>query len=146
MSSLRRALLVMAFLAVPGVAAAQGPGGGPFMGRNSVNYLIENREQLKLTADQAKKLEEIGQKLLEKNRPIFEQMQAMRPAGGFQGLSQEEREARRQAMAPLMEKLRANDEEAVKEALAVLSPEQQKVANQLLEERRGRMRNWRPGT
>lgn len=146
MSSLRRALLVMAILTVPGVAAAQGPGGGQFMARNSVSYLLENREQLKLTADQAKKLEAINQKLLEKNRPIFEQIQAMRPAGGFQSLSQEERQARREQMRPLLEQLRANDDEAVKEVLAVLGPEQQKTANELLAARREQMRGRQPGS
>ncbi len=84
---LRRSLIALAFLAVPTMAFAQGGGGmggggqGRGMGAMSpIKVVIDHAADLKLTADQTKKLEDLDKSLAEQNKQPMADMQKAREA------------------------------------------------------------------
>jgi Spy/CpxP family protein refolding chaperone len=126
---LRRIALAALFLALPVAAQAQNAQGprGQGQGRmmSPVAVLLEHKAELGLSAEQVTKIEKISSALQEKNAPIMEKMRQAR-----------ESNADRSQMQPLMEQVRTNNEAARKEVMALLSPEQQKKAQELAAQRR----------
>lgn len=126
---LRRILLAAMFLALPVAAHAQNPQGpGRGQGRMMMSpaaMLLEHKAELGLSADQVAKLEKISSALQEKNAPIMEKMRQARQSN-----------ADRSQMQPLMEQMRENNDAARKEVMAILTPEQQKKAQELVAQRR----------
>jgi hypothetical protein len=104
------------------------------MMRASVAILLENKDSIPLSAEQATKIEEIRKAAEAKNAPIMEKMRAAREAGG--GMD---------AMRKIMGEARKNDEEAYQSALALLTAEQKPKAEAIVTKAREAMRaNRRP--
>lgn len=111
---------------------AGGPG-GPGM-QDPVTYLLERGEALELTADQTTALEAARDSLVTVNRPLMEDMRALRGSGD------------RSRMRPLMQTMMTNNEAWLEKALALLQPAQRETARKLLAERpRGGRRGGGPG-
>ena len=125
-------------LATGGLLAAAGPvmaqtdaaprpsaaDSGHQMRRDPIARLLDQREELKLSDEQARRLEEIRAKYQEKHRGHMEQLRR-------------DREARRA--------LRASMDSARAEIAAVLTPEQEKQVEAMREEWRRERRHHRHG-
>ena len=154
----RRFLLVaLAMVAAPlSAAMAQTPDapalrmrGGP--AGDGIGLLLEQREELALTADQVTRLESIQAELSRTNAPLLAQLGDVagpRPGGrGGAGRTgplnerpdsaqMESMRERRAELEPVMRELRENTQVAMQEALAVLTPEQREEVRSLIEPRR----------
>jgi Spy/CpxP family protein refolding chaperone len=125
------AITLAAGLAVASPAAAQSEAPNPpaadsgrRMMRDPVTRLLEQREQLKLTDEQARRLEEIRSKYQEKHEGQMEQLRRNRAA--------------RSAFRASMDSARA-------EVTAVLTPEQQQQVEAMREQWRKEWRDGRKG-
>ncbi|HMF10669.1 MAG TPA: hypothetical protein VKE94_00130 [Gemmataceae bacterium] len=110
----RVAIVGVLLVLAQGFAAAQGPFGG--FGGNPVMLLGQEsvQKELKLTDDQIKKVQELGEKMREKFQEIF-------------GLDEAERPKKMQEL----------NEENRKAIAAFLKPEQDKRLNQIIYQRQG---------
>jgi Spy/CpxP family protein refolding chaperone len=125
------ALTLAAALAAAGTPAAAQTGEAPqppavadsgrHMMKDPITRMLEQREQLKLTDDQVRRLEEIRAKYQEKHKDRMEQLRRNREA--------------RSAFRASMDSARA-------EVAAVLTPEQEKQVEAMREEWR---KKWREG-
>jgi Spy/CpxP family protein refolding chaperone len=117
---LATALLIPAALAAQG--QPQGPGGGRgMMMRTPAAIAIAHKADLSLSDDQVAKLDAIDKAYTAKNAPLMQKMRdAMQAAGGFQSMTDEQR----QALAPVRQQLQANRQAARDETEKVLKPEQ----------------------
>ena len=122
------AITLAAGLVVASAAAAQtgapnppAADSGSRMMKDPVTRLLEQREQLKLTDDQARRLEAIRSKYQEKHKGQMDQMRRNREARSA---------------------FRASMDSARGEVTAVLTPEQQKQVETMREQWR---REWRDG-
>ncbi len=136
-----------AALAVPVAGTAQtsdsattgehgyGPRGDRAMS-GPAGWLLAQRDDLKLSDDQVKRLESLRSTYEQQNQPLVDQLRkAWSDSTARPDLRSMSREQRRQAheqymaqhpdLAQAMKQLRTNHESARKEALAVLTPEQQ---------------------
>jgi protein CpxP len=105
-------------------------------------------EELELTEEQKAQVEKIRADLMEKNRPLMEQLRSVigepeagrgeRMRGGreMQRLTPEQREKAR----PILEQIRANHQAAYEQVLALLTPEQKEKLEKLRAERAERAR------
>lgn len=123
-----------------------------FEERSSIGFLLAQQPKLRFTPEQIVALEVFAADLAELNRPLLEKVRELRPterpAGRGTGPGGGGREAMRQRMEQrrsLLEQMRKNDEQALELALGVLNPEQKKVADDLLKERRKAMEERRGG-
>lgn len=150
MFSTRRVLLLAALLAAPApalVAQSTQPGQYPAAQqrqgpRSPIVRLLEQRDTLRLTAEQVSRLEAIDRDLQQQNQPILQQLQQFRGEDGRprEEMSDADREAMRERFEqarPLMEKMRANNQAALEKVKAVLTPEQQQLARSLMPQERG---------
>lgn len=156
MRQIHRLLLAAALIALPAVAEAQqnppaNRGGRMMQGqmsermqqRSPVQFFLDHKAELRLTPEQVTRLEAIGAELQARNQPLREQMMAARGERSGERPTREEMAQRRQemaerrkAMAPLMEEMQKNNATAREEIQALLNPEQQKVAKDLLQAQR----------
>ncbi len=141
-------LLAAALLLPAGLAAQEQPQpqpqpqpqagqrmGGRGMMRSPVAIAIAHKADLNLTDDQVAKLDAIEKQLQEKNAPLREKMRAaMSGAGDFQSMTDDQRQAMREKMQPVMQELRANSQAARADAEKVLKPEQVTKLQQILEQ------------
>jgi hypothetical protein len=147
----------------------RGPRGDRF--GSPVQRLIQAQQQLGLSADQVNRLQRIDQALQQRTEPLRRQLEQYGPPRGQfggrdgqdqQGQRQEPSEQDRQAMRqrmeqarPVFEQLRKANDEAVEQAMKVLSSSQRQQARQLLPRRgerrggrgegRGQGRGWNRG-
>jgi hypothetical protein len=157
---MRRHVLTLCLL-LPLVSLAQSPeaAGGPppfhppFAQKSWVQVLLEHGQELALTDAQVSGLQRIDQSLTEKNAPLKELLEQLRPprpgpmergrgAPGMDAMkpgqqqenrpSPEELRSRFETAHSTMEQLRANDEAALGEAEALLSAEQQEKARAIV--------------
>ncbi len=122
---LATALLIPAVLAAQepqGQGQGRGPGGGRgMMMRTPAAIAIAHKADLSLTDDQVSKLDAIDKDYTAKNAPLMQKMRdAVQAAGGFQSMTDEQR----QALAPVRQQLMANRQAARDETEKVLKPEQ----------------------
>ncbi|MBI4409645.1 MAG: hypothetical protein HY561_08060 [Gemmatimonadetes bacterium] len=115
-----------------------------------IQFLLRHPQELRFTAEQKTALEGLDRKLKEENQPLLEKLRALRPARAEDGSAppQRDREAmrqRRDEARPLLQQMRDNTEKATRVALERLNPEQKKVAENLLKERRKAMESRRRG-
>lgn len=134
-------ILAAALLVPVALSAQQGPpGGAPGRGmgmrmRSPIAIAIDHKADLTLTDDQVTKLQAIDAKLTEKNAPIRQKMQEARPQGvNFQDMTDEQRQAMRDKVMPLMQELMANTQEARTEAEKLLKPEQVTKLQEILQQ------------
>lgn len=127
------ALLLLLIVAQP--LAAQRPGGGGPAGpiTNPVAALLEHADSLDLTGPQRAALEAVRDSLTSANEPHVRELQAARAGGGGAGGMQ--------ALRPVMQRLRANNDQFVGRALGHLQPAQRQVAERIL----ARLTPRRPG-
>jgi len=167
MKSYVRYMVALSLLAAAPAAAQQNgrPGADSVRGgrweqggrqhRPAFQRLLAHRQELQLTDAQVTRLQEIGRRLEERNRPIRAQLQAQHEQFKAQRRAQMERltpEQRRdtlrrlreeghrreipQAMRAPMEQMRANIRAAMEEAQGVLNAQQKERARQLMQEAR----------
>jgi len=122
-------LLAAALLAPAALNAQQqpqrGPGGRGMM-RSAVAIAVAHKADLGLSDAVAAKLQTIDEQLQAKNAPVMKQMQDARAGADFQSMTDEERQAFRTKVAPLMQQLRDNNQAARAEAEKLLTPDQVK--------------------
>jgi hypothetical protein len=122
-------MLVAALLLLPAAVSAQGQrqgGGRGMMAANPIDVVLEHAADLKLTEDQTHKLHELNKQLVEKNRPILDEVTKMRESGTVD----------REAMMAKMATVRENNGEAQGKLKDVLSAEQLTQATTFIEEAR----------
>src|SRR5512140_2919703 len=128
MRKLASILLGAALLAPVGLVAQGQPGGGPggrgIMMRSPIAIAIAHKADLALTDDQAAKLDVIDKALTAKNAPLRQKMQEARNGVDFQSMTDEQRQAMREKVMPIMTEMRANPASARAEAEKLLKPEQ----------------------
>lgn len=137
------AVLILGLLAVPTTPVlAQGGGSGrPEMRQagsrqGPIETLLEHRADLKLTGDQVTRLEQLQKDLLAKTSPVQEQLRQLRSGGGVGG---------REEMQPLMQQLRTHNQEAMRQAQAILTAEQRELARSYMPRRSGEGAGQREG-
>ena len=128
-------------LAWSGTAQERERRGPPGAGMSSVQVLVDNAQELGLTAKQIEALGILRGDLQERTAPALEKLRAMRDEGDMR--------SRRDEVRPLMDELRAANREAEAAALALLGEEQRVSAERVLEahrrDTRQRMRGRRHG-
>lgn len=121
-------LLAAALLAPAALSAQQQPGQGPGgrgMGmRNAAAIAIEHKADLGLSDEIVAKLQTIDKAAQDKNAPLVKQMQDARAGVDFQSMTDEQRQAMRQKMQPIMQQLRDNNQAARADVEKLLTPEQ----------------------
>ncbi|MDY7230094.1 Spy/CpxP family protein refolding chaperone [Hyalangium rubrum] len=138
-------------LVVPLLAGAQGPhgpGGGRGKPPSSLELLLKNPQELALTAEQVAQLEALQAALEQKNAPIVEQLEALRPPrpsgpppSDTERMNRpppdfEAMRERMQQLEPLITELRANDAAFYQEAEKLLSDSQKARAQELITQER----------
>lgn len=124
----------------PGPHGPGGPGGpgGPF---SSIQLLIDRADSLGLSDQQLGELETIRQDLAEAVRPTAQALRELHQSG--------DRSEMRSKARPLMEELRAKEDEALDKALAIMDDSQRENAQAMVDafraERRRGMRRRSPG-
>lgn len=110
----------------------QGPGGpgGP-MAVNPVASLLEQSDSLTLTETQRTRLTIVRDSLDASNAPHIAELRRARESGGGGA-------GRMQALRPVMETVRTNNDAWLEKALTALEPEQREVAKRILDRRRPR--------
>jgi hypothetical protein len=96
-----------------------------------VQFLLRNRAELRLTAEQVVKLQEIDRRMAERNQPFVAQLVQMRrqltPPRRGQEPTPEQRqafEAQMKAAEPLLKKIQENNVVSMREVREILSEEQ----------------------
>lgn len=144
----RSAFLSLLALALAMPAAAQGPGampqrgpggpGGPPMGAGpgpqAAEMLLAQTGELKLTDAQVVRLAAIARRAADRRQAMRASLEANRPAPGRQ---QPPSEAEMQRVRQAMEQAREQQRADLRDALAVLTPDQQAMAFERLSARRG---------
>ena len=145
----RSAILPLLALALAMPAAAQGPGampqrgpdggpGGPPMGPGpgpqAAEMLLAQTGELKLTDAQVVRLAAIARRAAERRQAMRASLEANRPAAGRQ---QPPSEAEMQRVRQAMEQAREQQRADLRDALAVLTPDQQAMAFERLAAHRG---------
>jgi hypothetical protein len=130
---MRKTMAVIALLLLPAAAMAQRGRGGRMrpdsaMQNNVVEVVLQHKTDLSLNSDQVSKLEAIGKKLEEANKPIAEELRKQQGAGRARDLTEEQRTALRATM----EKVRENRTKALDEMKAVLNEEQMAKVRELV--------------
>jgi len=108
--------------------------------RNPVTVLVDSAQVLGLSADQTARLQSIAQELDVRNRPALDSLERYRPRDGGGGMGggmgrgemTPEMRERMQHARPFMQQLRANNREAIDQAMEVLTPEQRDHARAML--------------
>jgi hypothetical protein len=95
---------------------------------SSVQVLLDNTDDLDLTAAQVEALGALRSELQEKTAPTLEKLEEMRAEGDMR--------SRRHEVQPLMGELRAANREAEAAALVLLGENQRATAERILEEHR----------
>jgi hypothetical protein len=113
----------------------------PHVATPIVGLVLEHAEEFKLTAAQRSALETVRQAQDSANRPWMLKLDSLRPQGmpanGMGDLSQEQRdeiEARKVAVANVIEGMRETNAEARKKVMDILNPDQQQHAAVLEDE------------
>jgi hypothetical protein len=143
----KQSIVMAALIAALGsaVPALEAQDRHPHPVRQGSGWLLENSAALNLSEAQSARLQEIAQRLEERNRPLVARLRA---AGVPMGppprrMSEEERRelhAKLQEHRPTLLQLRRNTHAAMQAAREVLTPEQLEMARELMREREGRER------
>jgi hypothetical protein len=112
--------------------ARRGPGGQAL---SSVQVLLDRAGELDLTDPQIQAMNELQEAAGEKAAPTMEALEELRSERGAR--------PQRDQVRPLMEELRAINQEAEASALALLESQQRERAEEILEEHRREMRQRR---
>ncbi len=141
-------VLVLTFPLLAGATGPHGPGGGPGKPPSSLELLLKHQQELGLTAEQVAQVQALQTALEQKNAPLVEKLEALRPPrppgpppSGAERMNRpppdsEAMRERRQQAEPLFTELRANDEAAYQEAAKLLSDAQLALAQQLITQER----------
>jgi LTXXQ motif family protein len=111
-------------LAAQGPGPMRGPGGGP--AAHGAGFLLAHTGELRLTDQQVVRLAAIARRTAERHEAMRAQMEANRPAPGAPGQPPRPEDAQR--MRQQMEQAREQGDADLRDALAVLTPDQQALA------------------
>lgn len=114
----------------------QGMRQGGMMRRDPVAMVLDQKNQLKLTADQVKQISEIQQGLQKKDAPIQKKMQAARQKYGNPP-SDADRAKMREEMGPMFREMRSNNDAAMGSVMKLLNADQQKMVKDMMSRRPG---------
>jgi Spy/CpxP family protein refolding chaperone len=146
-------------------SAAEGHGPRLMIGGNPAARVLQHREALGLTAAQVQQLEQLQQQITQRNEPLLQQLQAVRPTGSPARGAQRAPERRDQMQQHMQERqaqltpeqrerlqalreqardaspeqraqLRAQMQEQMRELRAQVTPEQREQVRQRMEQRR----------
>lgn len=146
--TIRGLVLVLAVLCAPAGLAAQRPPSpeAEQPGRHGpVEMLLRNRERLGLDSLQLARLEEIGRRMEERNRPMVTRLLDMRrqlrsefpvPPEEMTPAQREEFHRRLQDARPLMKEIRENNRAAMREVGELLTQAQKEAVRQMIREHR----------
>lgn len=131
--------------AVP-TPASRGPSPSTLAEEEPVAFLLERSSALRLDDSVRVELVRLNLRLFERNQPLrfaadtlLERAHVRRPTGRLSPEPETYPESVREAIAPILERLRANNEAARDTAWAMLTSEQRERAEHL------RQTTWRPG-
>jgi hypothetical protein len=128
------ALLGLALAAAPLAAQGPGPQRGPGAGAlHGAEFLLAHTGELRLTDQQVVRLAAIARRTAERREGMRAQMESRRPPQPGQMPSAEDMQRMRQQMEQMRDQRRAD----LRDALAVLTPDQQAQAFELVVTRRG---------
>jgi hypothetical protein len=122
-------IIVAAMLVLPTAVSAQGQrqgGGRGMMAGNPIAIVLEHAADLKLTESQTHQLHALNEGLVEKNRPIMEEMAKAREAGNVD----------RETMMAKMATVRENNEAAQAKLEDILDADQLAQAMKFIEDAR----------
>ena len=125
----RMMMIVAAMLVLPAAVSAQGQrqgGGRGMMAGNPIAIVLEHAADLKLTESQTHQLHVLNEGLVEKNRPIMEEMAKAREAGNVD----------RETMMAKMATVRENNEVAQAKLKDILDADQLAQAMKFIEDAR----------
>jgi hypothetical protein len=156
--------LALALMVAPApLAAQQSPDTAPAAphhwsrGHGPVEKLLRHRAELNLSAAQVARLEEINQRMEERNRPLVRQLVEMRREWGPEfrrsrrEMTPEQREELHRRMKearPLFERIHENNRAAMREVGEVLNEEQKVMVREMVRkahEKHGRGKRGEPG-
>lgn len=159
MMHVRKFILVLALLLAPAPLVAQErphPEGHPrpmlaeaMERRGPLAALLRDREALGLTPAQVTQIEAIQQRLLERNRPLVEQLLRLRQSAGDpprvrpQEMTPEQRQAwerRVEQARPIMRQIHENNRQAMQEVGTVLTEQQKQQIRERIRERESKVR------
>lgn len=121
----------------PGAMPQRGPGGppmGPGPGPQAAEMLLAQTGELKLTDAQVVRLAAIARRAAERRQAMRTRLEALRPVGGARTMTPD---AQMQQVRQAMEQAREQQRADLRDALAVLTPDQQAMAFERLAARRG---------
>jgi len=125
----RMMMIVAAMLVLPTAVSAQGQrqgGGRGMMAGNPISIVLEHAADLKLTESQTHQLHALNESLVEKNRPIMEEMAKAREAGNVD----------RETMMAKMATVRENNAAAQARLEDILDADQLAKATKFIEDAR----------
>lgn len=166
MRAIAWAALSAVALSLAGCGGSSGPRGGPGPLRaidpaeaefTAIRMLLAHYPKLRFDGEQKARLQEIQARLVARNRALAERvreiMRERRTEGRADGDAprrgrppegrRERMEEAREAVRPLLERMRENEEEAIRNALAVFRDPQREIAKKLIEEYRAQSRTER---
>ena len=139
----------------PGPMPAPGGMGGRGPVDDPAQYLLAQTGELNLTDAQVTRLAAIARRSAERRRALRAQMDSLRPAQGFGGTrpdsaARAQMRQRFEQMRPAIERLRDQSQADRRDAIAVLTPDQQaraweRIAASGRMQRGGMGRGFRPG-
>ena len=152
---MRRLVLTTALLgAFAMTLSAQGPGAPPSGGplANSAQFLLAHTGELRLTDAQVVRLAAIARRTDERQRALratLDSVRPIRPMRGADSTAREERSRRAEQMRGSMERMREQARADRRDAIAVLTADQQAMAWEMVAagprmQRAGAMRQSRP--
>ncbi len=106
------------------------------MRRDPVQMVLEQKDTLKLSDAQVKRIQAIQADLQKKNDPLMEKVQAARAKYGNPP-TDDERAKMREEMGPMMRELRSNTQTAMDAVLELLDARQQKMVQEMTPRRPG---------
>lgn len=142
---IRSLVLILALLAAPEALSAQRSSEDSRSERHGpVEMLLRRRERIGLSDEQVARLEEIGRRMEERNRPLVARLLEMRRRlrADFprdrDDMDEAQRKAYRRrvkAARPLLREIRENNREAMREVGDLLTPDQKDLVRRMLRDR-----------
>ncbi len=126
-------LLAAALLVPVALSAQQQPGQAPrgrMMMRNAAAIAIEHKADLGLSDEIVGKLQAIDKQVQDKNAPLVQKMRDAMQGGGFQNMTDEQR----QQMQTVRQQLRDNNQAARADVEKLLTPEQVQKLGDLIQQ------------
>ncbi len=133
-------ILLAAALLVPAALSAQqqpqgpGPRRGMMGMRNAAAIAVAHKDDLGLSDELVTKLQTLDKAAQDKNAPLLKQMQDARQGVDFQSMTDEQRQAMREKMQPIMQQIRDNNQAVRADVEKLLNADQVKKLADILQQ------------